>query len=459
MITDRYSGCHTSSSHDAIAGFEDAVLDVVAHRPDAAAALDRALAADPGLVAAHALKGFAAVILARAELDAPAVASLREAEAALLGQGYGTAMERGLVAALGEAVAGRLSAAASMLEAHLLDHPRDLLALKLSHTLRFMLGESGAMLETTGRALGGWTSAMPGYGFVLGCHAFALEECGDRVTAQRAGHAALRNEPRDAWGLHAVAHVYEMEGRAADGIAWLDHCRPTWTACNNFRFHVAWHLALFLHGRGDTDRALALYDAEVRPQPTDDWRDVANAVSLLWRLGQENVDVGDRWAELRSIAHRRRQDTTLIFASLHYLMALVATGATASAQDLVAAIRERAVTGTGDQAGAAATIGYPIAQVILEFATGRDSMRDMVGLGSTLTQLGGSHAQRDVFMRTLALIAANRDDRTTAERVLALRRRLKRDDRFVSLVARRLRSAGERPRHGAGARVSEGNAA
>ena len=48
--------------------------------------------------------------------------------------------------------------------------------------------------------------------------------------------------------------------------------------------------------------------------------------------------------------------------------------------------------------------------------------------------LGGSNAQRDVFVRTLAGIAADRGDAHALERILAVRRRLKRDDRFVAVL-------------------------
>ena len=72
------------------------------------------------------------------------------------------------------------------------------------------------------------------------------------------------------------------------------------------------------------EQVLKIYDEEVRPQQTDDFRDMANAISLLWRLNQTGVDVGSRWADMAEIALRRRHDTTLVFASLHTLAALVA---------------------------------------------------------------------------------------------------------------------------------------
>jgi hypothetical protein len=66
---------------------------------------------------------------------------------------------------------------------------------------------------------------------------------------------------------------------------------------------------------------------------------------------------------------------------------------------------------------------------------------DLSRLVEHLPRLGGSHAQRDVFVRTLALMAADRGDRGALARILGARRRLKRDDRFAALAGRRLAAA------------------
>ena len=63
---------------------------------------------------------------------------------------------------------------------------------------------------------------LPGYGNVLGMLAFGLEECGDYAEAEKAGRRSVEISPEDLWGIHAVAHVLEMQGRLADGAAWLD---------------------------------------------------------------------------------------------------------------------------------------------------------------------------------------------------------------------------------------------
>jgi len=445
MLIDRYATRHSSKSDEAVRAFEKAVHGVATHRPSTGDALTRALWADPDLVAGHALKGFASVILGRDELIPAARQACEKAIAAAQAQGGATESETVLIEALEFAAEGRLLSAAARLEAHLGENPTEFLAAKLAHALRFMGGDLRGMLVATSRLVDRLPESAPGYGFLLGCHAFGLEEAGEFASAERAGRRAVEIEPEDAWGIHAVSHVHEMSGRVREGVAWLERDRASWSRCNNFSFHISWHLALFHLERGDHARVLALYDREVRPQATDDFRDVANAVSLLWRLEQEGIAVGQRWGELGEIALKRRSDTTLTFASLHYLLALVATKETAAAAELVSAIGAKAVSAEGDQATVMDVVGRDLARTILGLATSGVNRTAIDRLATRLPMIGGSHAQRDVFVRSLAMLAAERGDRATLDRVLAIRRRLKREDRFALLVRERLRGAAAQP--------------
>jgi hypothetical protein len=164
----------------------------------------------------------------------------------------------------------------------------------------------------------------------------------------------------------------------------------------------------------------------VRPAPSEDFRDVANAASLLWRLRQEGADVGDRWDELREIALRRAQDMTLAFASLHHLLTLVATGE----REAAAAVARRFAAETGEAARAAA----PLARLIVGLEPGEEAPC-LARLAAGVQRLGGSHAQRDVFLRTLARWAAARDDAAGLDAVLRLRRTQRRDDRFARALS------------------------
>jgi tetratricopeptide (TPR) repeat protein len=432
-------GLQTSTDSDAaMAAFEWATHGLAAHRPSTAAALGAALAADPDHVGAHALTGFANLILARDELRAPAAQALSRARGALAARDGGTRDERVLVSALEAAVAGSLSGAAARLEAGFADRPALILPFKLSHAFRFMLGDAGGMLAASRRVMAVWEEDIPAAGFLLGCHAFGLEEQGFYDAAREAGERAVALEPADAWGLHAVGHVHEMRGDTEAGIAWIEGGRASWSRCNNFSFHMAWHLALFHLERGDVETVLRLYDEEVRPTPTDDFRDVSNAVSLLWRLGRSGAPVGRRWADLAEIALRRRADATLVFGSLHTLAALVALGERAAALELVAALEAKAA-GEGDQARVAAEVGVPLAHLI----AGHGSFADRRALESIVARLpgiGGSNAQRDVFVLAVAEAAGRRGDEAALARIGRIRRHLKAEDRLIRSIERNARA-------------------
>jgi tetratricopeptide (TPR) repeat protein len=424
----------SSASAAANGAFARAVHAVAAHRPDAAPALAEALTADPNHVGAHALTGFGRLMLARAELAAPTAEALAAAQAALARRDGGTADERALVAALALAADGRLRASADLLDQAAAERPAALLSFKLSQGLRFMCGDRAGMLRRSSRALDDLEEPWAA-GFVLGCHAFALEEHALYDAAEAVGHRAVTLAPEDSWGRHAVAHVHEMRGETALGVAWIEDSRAHWSRCNNFSFHMAWHLALLHLEQGDHDRVLDIYDREVRPAPTDDFRDMANAVSLLWRLETLGVDVGDRWGALAGIARARQDDVTLVFAALHNLTALVAIGDREGAAHLAQALEARA-TGADDQAGVARRIGAPFARLLSGLA-GPGERRDLDRLLRELPRLGGSNAQRDVFLLALARIAGAAGDGPAFDRVRRLRVTLKAEDRLIAALCDR----------------------
>lgn len=432
MRLDAYNLSTSTVSSEAETAFEAAVHALAAHSPNTGVALQSTLAADPDHVAALALKGFANLILARSELVAPAADALAAARKAMANRDGGTRDEQVLVHALSAAVDGSFSTAAQRLDEGFAERPATFLPFKLSHALRFMLGDANGMLSASNRVMEVWSEDLPAAGFLLGCHAFALEEHGYYEAAEAVGQRAVYLQPDDAWGLHAVSHVHEMRGDTAAGIAWLEGGRSAWSRCNNFAFHMAWHLALLHLERGDHGQVLKIYDEEVRPQQTDDFRDMANAVSLLWRLNQTGVDVGSRWRDLAEIALKRRHDTTLVFATLHTLAALAAIGEYSGVRDILSALELKAA-GNGDQARVAAEVGLPLARIIAGMSTGTDrKMLDRLVLD--IPMVGGSNAQRDFFLLAVAKAAGTNGDTAGLSRIRAVRGRLRAEDRLLGSI-------------------------
>lgn len=359
-----------------------------------------------------------------------------EAQDAVTMAGGGTAFERVLSSALDSASAGRLKRAAHHLEEHLVAHPEDLLAIKLAHALRFMTGQSGHMEKTSAGVLPSWSPAMPGYGFVLGCRAFALEEGGRLREAEVVGRLAFAHERDDFWALHAVAHVMEMSGRTREGRAWLGAVRQRWGVCGAFGQHLLWHLALFHLSDGDCEGALELYDAGIQPARDGDFRDFSNAVALLRRLEQHGVDVEGRWDMLHEIAYERRLDCTYAFASLHYLLALVGAGDDAGARECLAQMRRRSRGDANDQSTVLARVGVPLGELLLSADVRPWRRQHLERLARDLPLLGGSRAQQDLFLRSLLLMAAQAGGAAALHRLCEIRCAQRVEDRFQASLLR-----------------------
>ena len=92
--------------------------------------------------------------------------------------------ERAHCSALEQAVMGARSAAASLLDRHLMRYPFDLVAHQAVTLLDGYLGRFRWVRDRTARALPFWSKNMPGYATILAFHGFGLEEAGDYARAE-----------------------------------------------------------------------------------------------------------------------------------------------------------------------------------------------------------------------------------------------------------------------------------
>ena len=392
----------TAPSDAAAAGFDETLRRYLGYRADTMQPLFATLAAEPGFAMGQCLKGYMTLLgFKRANLPAAADA-LRAAQAAADGA---TERERVHVAALQAWIDGHLDRTLALWAQLQREHPTDLLAFRLAHFNNFWLGRPATMLASVEQVRPHWHDGLPGWGALLSCHCFALEECGRHDEAEPHGRAAVALDPADLWGTHAVAHVLEMQGRHGEGIEWLASLAPHWAAGNNLVHHLWWHRGLMHYGLGDAAAMLALYDTRFRDlsapltvaQP-DLYIDLQNAVSALYRLEHLGVPVGERWRELADHAQARIGDCLSLFSLPHYMLALLADGRMADAQRMIDAMRDFGA-GPDDQAPVVAEVAMPLAQAMLDAASGRaaDAVARVRPIFSRLHELGGSHAQQEVL--------------------------------------------------------------
>ena len=308
--------------------------------------------------------------------------------------------------------AGRLDVAADRLDALLKVWSSDALAMKLVQAVRFMMGDAAGMRASLAATVTAFGPDHFAYGFHMGARSFAWGETGDLATALKLGEAAVECIPEDAWGLHAVAHVHDMRADPDAGLRWLDEHRHSWKPCNNFGTHVWWHQALMFLEQGRHSDVLACYDNEVRAARTDDYRDIANATSLLARLMLEGVPVGDRWEELADLSEAHVEDTTVIFGDMHTMLALVGGDRPEARRKLVASMRAAPNAPSTYMDAVRTDPGVALAQGLEHFAEGdyAAASRDLSAAAPALPEIGGSIAQRDVFAR-ITIDAAIRAER------------------------------------------------
>lgn len=409
----------TAASEAAVRGIDATTEAYLAFRADTGERLKEALAADPACVYAHTLRGYFMLLFETRPFLERARKSLSAAEEALAATSV-TPRERAHVEALRRWTSGEWEAAAAQFDAILMEHPRDAVAFKMAQYLHFYLGDAEAMRDSAARCLFAWDEGVPGYGYILGSYAFALEEAGAYAEAERAGKRAVEIHPHDVWAAHAVAHVMEMEGRAREGVAWIDSLDRNWDDCHNFRYHILWHRCLFHLDLGDGERALDLYDREVRDRSTEEYLDIANAASMLWRMEQNGIDVGRRWDELAERSAQHVGDRMLVFADAHYAMALAAAG---DPDPHLADLRAWAREGSGTEARLLRECGLALIEGLVAYRRGEwaRAVDLLLPIRRELRRVGGSHAQRDVFQRTL-VDAAIRDGRWSLARALVAER-------------------------------------
>lgn len=388
--------------------FEKALLAYQTYFGDAVEHIEAALARSPDFVLGHAFRATAlAGTTERRFIDE----ARRSVEAAETLSDQANDRERGLTAAARSLVDGQWDTACRQFDRVLQAHPTDVFALQSAHLFDFLRGDALNLRNRVARVLPSWSPTIPGYSYVLGMHAFGLEECNEYPAAEAAGRRALAIEARDPWAVHAVTHVMEMQGRVDDGIEWLEARTSDWAPDNGFAFHNWWHLALFHLDRGDSRRALAIFDDAILPGAEDYAMGLVDVTSLLWRLQLLGVDLGDRFASVADVWGSKLDPELGHYAFNDFHAALAFAGADRgdALGKLSAGVAQRASDGAGFLCDIASDVGVPLVQGIQAFQSRQyaRALELISNVRDVANAFGGSHAQRDVITLTM-IVAAQR---------------------------------------------------
>jgi tetratricopeptide (TPR) repeat protein len=390
MPSDQFGLSVTTASPSALHAYDRAVHGLLGWDGATLDLFNGALALDPGLAVAHA---GAAVCHFLDERFPEARASAEQARGAATGA---TPRERGHVEAMAQLITGRPDQAEQAMREHLTSYPRDLAVFQRLYYIWFWQGRFPEMLAMTSQL----ARHYPGNSFMLGLHAFALEEAQRIPEAFATAEVAVARNPRDAWAVHALAHtLYEM-GASRAGTSLLPPAIHPCTHLGWFRNHLLWHLALMHFATGDYARASTMTRAAFERHPSSVAGNLHDSISLLWRLELCAVQVGERWRPFAAIARDRLDRQGLLFHAAHLAMALAGAGEWATAERQLDMLRERAPK---DRTGLVGAVLIPLVEGLHAFAAGdyRCVIEKLEPLRSRIVELGGSRAQRDVFHDTL----------------------------------------------------------
>jgi len=440
MLKDCYGNLMSTSSPGAVAKFDQACELIRLYRGDPIAALDAVLEDDPDCAMAWAARAGILVQQTDKAYCEEAERSIRAGAAA-----NGNDRERAHLAAARDWLEGRIHEATAGFARIAQEFPRDLIALQAAHLGCFYLGRQSDLRDWPLQALRSFTRGDDGYHAVLGMAAFGHEECGDYARAEAAGREAVSLDPRDAWAVHAVAHVNEMRGDVRSGIPWLRDSADSWAPENGFAFHNWWHLALLYLDNGATDEVLKLYDTKVRRGDSPVLLEWIDASALLWRLKLEGVDAGARWQSLAASWERTTDDGYYAFNDLHAVMAFLGAGRSQDVSRTLAAMR-RAAAGSTDNAYMTRAVGLPLAEAFVAFDAGRyaETVEKIGAVRGVAQRFGGSHAQRDVLTLTMLHAAIRGGMKPVAEALAAERVSHKPDSPWARRLSQRAQATGTR---------------
>ena len=389
-LQDLYGNAVSSHSRPAVDAYDRGVRGLLGFSADIIDSFRAALAADPEFVLARAALAVA-LFLAEQMTEARAEMQRASASAATL-----PPRERHHVEALALWVAGRANEAIPLIQACLAEHPRDMVLMQRLYYIYFWQGRSAEMLALTESV----RHALAADGFMLGYHAFALEENRRYEEALPLAERAIAMNARDAWAVHTFAHVLYERGENLRGIEALPLRIDPCDHLGYFKNHLLWHLALMHLAEGRYEQVNELFRRVFGDVAITVGSDLQDSVALAWRLDLYGQPDPGRWKQLGTAARGWLEVPLLLFHDLHVGMALAAAGDWSDAETQLDHLRSR---GKKSRTSTLPEVVVPLLEGLHAFARGDypEAVTKIAPLEARIIEVGGSHAQREVFHDTL----------------------------------------------------------
>lgn len=393
MIKDAQGLEVTTDSPTTITAIDRFLTQSLGYGNDAEVIL-QGIAADPGCAIANAHAAAHYLSLETTEARLAAAPYLQAAKKHLKGANE---REQLYVCAIEAWATGDVEQAIAYHEAITEKFPRDLASVQRGQYHYFYIGNKECLLRIAEKVF----SANSENHYLHGMLAFGLEQCHRLQEAEEVGRRATEMNRYDPWAHHAVAHVMETQGRINEGITWMESFADTWENCNSLLYtHNWWHIALYYLEKEEIQKVLTLYDTHVWGRAwQESSKDQIGAISLLLRLELRGIDVGNRWERLAAYLTPRIHEHALAFQDLHYVYALARAGKAELVSEMLVSMQAYAQKSLPYIRKIWIDVAIPAARGMAAHARG-DWERAIAQLRPTLPRLyeiGGSHAQRDLF--------------------------------------------------------------
>lgn len=419
MQTDRYGNVLSTNSAVARDAYVEGVDLVLSGNYGAEEAFQRAIDADDGFVLGFAGLARAAQVMARGAAAREAMDKALE----LVASRDVSDRERSHVAAMDYLISGNGAAALKAMRAHAEDHPRDVLVIQPCTSVFGLIGFSG-MAGREAEQLAFLNRLERHYDndwWFNTAHAFAQCEVGQIAQSIDTIERSLAGNPNSAHGAHVRAHIYYENGETDAGYKYISDWRDGYDERAPLMCHISWHVALWALERGDRDRAWQIIDRNVRPAnasgpPLNVLTDTASFLMRSELVGEPRR--ADLWHEVSSYAQKIFPNPGIAFADVHAALAYAVAGESAALEKVIK-----------DAKGPARDLVTQMSEAFRAFAaqSWAEALTLLTPSMSSHERIGGSRAQRDLleFMYLGALLRLDRSDE--ANRMLLMRRPMKRD--------------------------------
>lgn len=389
METDRYGLALATRSAGAAACYRAGVDLLLSAYPGGDERLREAIGHDPGFALAHAALARHGQIYGRV---GEALEAIARARALVAGA---SVREQAHVHVLGLAIEGAGAKALEALLGHLEAQPRDALPFSLALGAFGLYAFSGRADHDAAR-LTLCRRLAPHYGedwWFLTHLGWSHTEAGELAAGGRVTARALELRRENAHGAHAYAHFFAETGERKDGTRFVDAWLPGYDRGGLLHAHLHWHRALWLLEEGDLVGAAAIYRDILHPalNRSPPINVISDCASLLWRVSLRGKAV--EWHDVHEYGWQRFPAPAGHFIEWHLAIAAAGAGERQALDKRLSALPEMPpgrVFGEACRALAAFGAGdYAQAVQLLEPMT------------REIARMGGSSAQRRVFLETL----------------------------------------------------------